>query len=143
MAKRKRYLFVCSNRRPDGTPRGSCAQRGAIEVHALLKARLKAEGLGELEARACTASCLDVCWAGPVISVSPDGYFYGHVTVDDVEDIILGLKEGKPVSRLVLGPADFLEPREVKTLSEEELARLASSDEPAASTPELHLPRRG
>ena len=49
MAKRKRYLFVCVNRRPDGTPKGSCAARGAVELHARLKERLKERGLAATE----------------------------------------------------------------------------------------------
>ena len=77
MAQRKRYLFVCVNRRPDGTPKGSCAARGAVELHAKLKHMLKSEGMAETEVRACTSSCLDTCWAGPSIAVEPDHYFYG------------------------------------------------------------------
>lgn len=116
MAQRKRYLFVCVNRRPDGAPKGSCAARGAEAVHAKLKERLKERGLAELEARACTASCLDTCWVGPTIAVSPDDYFYGRVTVDDVDEIVDALASGTRVERLVLAPEDFVEPRELKKL---------------------------
>ena len=107
MAQRKHYLFVCVNRRPDGTPKGSCAQRGAVEVHATLKAELSKRGLAAAEARACTASCIDVCWAGPVIAVSPDGYCYGRVTLADVPEIVDALAEGRRVDRLVLPPEDY------------------------------------
>lgn len=107
MPQRKRYLFVCANRRPDGAPKGSCASRGAIDVHAAIKQELQASGLAKVEARACTASCLDVCWAGPVIAVEPDGYFYGRVTVADVPEIVAALRDGKRVERLVLPPEDF------------------------------------
>jgi len=105
--QRNRYLFVCVNRRPDGTPKGSCAERGAVELHAALKAELQARGLAKTEVRACTASCLDVCWAGPVIAVEPDNYFYGHVTREDVPEIIEAFASGKRVERLVLSPKDF------------------------------------
>ena len=105
--QRKHYLFVCVNRRPDGTPKGSCAARGAVEIHAALKEQLKETGLARLEARACTASCLDVCWAGPTIAVEPDGYFYGHVTLADVPEIVASLRTGERIERLVLPPEDF------------------------------------
>jgi (2Fe-2S) ferredoxin len=105
--QRKRYLFVCVNRRPDGVPKGSCAARGSVEIHDALKAALKETGLAKLEARACTASCLDVCWAGPVIAVEPDGYFYGRVTLADVPEIVAALREDRRVERLVLPAADF------------------------------------
>lgn len=113
MAQRKRYLFVCVNRRPDGTPKGSCAARGSVELHDKLKGMLKQRGLAELQARACTSSCLDTCWAGPVIAVEPDGYFYGRVTEADLEDIVTGFERDERVERLVLEPRDFIEPKDL------------------------------
>ena len=114
MAQRKRYLFVCVNRRPDGTPKGSCAARGAEEVHAQLKAMLKQRGLAETEVRACTSSCLDTCWVGPTIAVEPDNFFYGRVTPADLPEIVDALQNGTRVERLVLQPSDFVEPKELK-----------------------------
>jgi (2Fe-2S) ferredoxin len=114
MAKRKRLLFVCVNRRPDGAPKGSCAARGADEIHAALKSRLKERGLAELEVRACTSSCLDTCWAGPAIAVEPDHYYYGRVKLTDVEEIVDALAKNERVERLVLSPDDFVEPRELR-----------------------------
>lgn len=107
MAQRKRYLFVCVNRRPDGTPKGSCAARGAVEVHAALKAEIASRGLAKTEVRPCSSSCLDVCWVGPAIAVEPDGYFYGRVTLEDVPAIVDALASGTRVERLVLPPNDF------------------------------------
>lgn len=114
MALRKRLLFVCVNRRPDGEPRGSCAARGAVAIHAKLKATLKQRGLAATEVRACTSSCLDTCWVGPSIAVEPDHYYYGRVSVDDVEEIVDALEAGRRVERLVLSPEDFVEPRELR-----------------------------
>jgi (2Fe-2S) ferredoxin len=104
---RQRYLFVCVNRRPDGTPKGSCATRGAVEIYAALKEQLKEAGLARLGARACSSSCLDVCWAGPAVAVEPDGFFYGRVMLDDVPEIVASLREGRRIERLVLPPGDF------------------------------------
>ncbi|MEZ4225671.1 MAG: (2Fe-2S) ferredoxin domain-containing protein [Polyangiaceae bacterium] len=111
MAKRQRYLFVCVNRRPDGAPKGSCAARGSVELHARLKEMLKERGLAEVHARACTASCLDVCWVGPVIAVEPDHVFYGNVKESDLEEIVEGIARGQIVERLVLCDEDFTEPK--------------------------------
>lgn len=118
MAKRKHYLFVCGNRRPDGTAKGSCAARGALEVHEALKARLKERGLAQVEARPLTCSCLDACWVGPVIAVEPDDYFYGRVSLEDVDELVEAIATGTRVERLVLQEKDFLEPRELRKLSE-------------------------
>src|SRR3954466_6508334 len=116
MPQRKRYLFVCVNRRPDGAPKGSWAARGSVELYEKLKSMLKERGLAGLEARACTASCLDACWVGPVIAVEPDGFFYGRVAESDLEEIVNGLEAGKRVERLVLEPNDYVEPKELKKL---------------------------
>src|SRR5688572_22471617 len=113
MAHRKRYLFVCVNRRPDGTPKGSCAARGAEGIHARLKSLLKERRLADTEVRACTSSCLDVCWAGPTIAVEPDHFVYGRVKEGDVEAIVDALALGSRVERLVLQPDDFVMPREL------------------------------
>jgi (2Fe-2S) ferredoxin len=113
MAQRKRYLFVCVNRRPDGTPKGSCAARGAEGIHAKLKDLLKERGLAGTEVRACSSSCLDTCWAGPTIAVEPDDFFYGRVKESDLGAIVDGLVSGERVERLVLQPADFEMPREI------------------------------
>ena len=107
MPQRKRYLFVCINRRAEGVPKGSCAARGSVEIHAELKAALARRGLVKTDLRACTSSCLDVCWAGPTIAVEPDGYFYGRVTLADIPEIVDALAEGRSVERLVLPPHDF------------------------------------
>ncbi|HTQ03146.1 MAG TPA: (2Fe-2S) ferredoxin domain-containing protein [Polyangiaceae bacterium] len=119
MPQRRRYLFVCVNRRPDGTPKGSCAARGAEAIHARLKDLLKTRGLAGTEVRACTSSCLDTCWAGPTIAVEPDHFFYGRVEESDLEEIVDGLARGERVERLVLAPNDFEMPREIR---ERELA---------------------
>lgn len=114
MAKRKSYLFVCVNQRPDGTPKGSCAARGSVELYAELKEKLKERGLAALAARPCSCSCLDACWVGPVIAVSPGDYFYGRVRPSDLDEIVDSIERGTRVERLVLTSSDFIEPRELR-----------------------------
>ncbi|MFO0592735.1 MAG: (2Fe-2S) ferredoxin domain-containing protein [Polyangiaceae bacterium] len=107
MAQRHRYLFVCTNRRPDGAPKGSCAAHGGAEIHAALKGALAERNLHKVDVRACSSGCLDLCWVGPAIAVEPDHYFYGRVTLADVPEIVDALAEGRRVERLVLPVADF------------------------------------
>jgi (2Fe-2S) ferredoxin len=111
VAKRQRYLFVCINRRPEGNPKGSCAQSGAEAVHTALKEELGKRGMLKLGVRPCTASCLDVCHLGPTIAVEPDNYFYGRVTVADVPEIVEALSKGERVERLVVRDDQFDETR--------------------------------
>ena len=107
MAQRERYLFVCTNRRAEGDPKGSCADRDAEAVRAALKEAISARGLAKLQARVCATSCLDQCSSGVTILVEPDHYFYGRVTVADVPEITAALREGRRVERLVLAAADL------------------------------------
>ena len=100
--QRKRYLFVCINRRPDDNPKGCCASKDSEEVHRALKEEIAARGLAKLEARVCTSSCLDQCETGVTVLVEPDHFFYGRVNVADVPEIVDGLISGQPVKRLMV-----------------------------------------
>lgn len=102
MPQRDRYLFVCTNRRAADNPRGSCAAKGSEGVQLALKEELAARGLNQLRARVCQSSCLDQCAHGVTILVEPDHYFYGHVTLADVPEIVARLGEGSRLERLVL-----------------------------------------
>src|SRR5882724_9082910 len=107
MALRRRYLFVCTNRRADDDPKGCCAARGSEEIRAALKEQLKARGLARVGARACKSSCLDQCSSGVCILVEPDHFFYGRVTLADVPEIVKGIARGERVERLVLTSEDL------------------------------------
>ena len=100
--KRKRYFFVCNNRRAEDNPKGSCAAKDSEEVYQALKAEVAARGLAKVQARVCTSSCLDQCDSGVTILVEPDHFFYGRVTATDVPEIVDGLVKGQPVTRLII-----------------------------------------
>jgi (2Fe-2S) ferredoxin len=116
--QRKRYLFVCINRRADDNPKGSCATKQSEEVYRALKEEVAARGLAKLEARVCTSSCLDQCDTGVTVLVEPDHFFYGRVTAADAPEIVDGLVSGQPVKRLVI-PADQITPSSVPTTMRE------------------------
>ena len=107
MPQRQRYLFVCTNRRPDEDAKGSCAAKGSEAVRQALKEQLAARGLAKLQARACTSSCLDQCSSGVCILVEPDHFFYGRVTLADVPAIVEAVANGQRVERLVLTSEDL------------------------------------
>lgn len=107
MAQRKRYLFVCINRRPDDNPKGCCVAKGSEEIYKALKVELAARGLNQNEARVCTSSCLDQCATGVTVLVEPDHFFYGRVTLADVPEIVDGIVSEQRVERLVLTAEDL------------------------------------
>jgi (2Fe-2S) ferredoxin len=105
MPFRNRYLFVCTNRRPDGHPKGSCAAKGSEEIVVRLKEALARRGVAKDIVRACSSSCIDLCEIGITILQEPEHVAYGHVTLDDVEAIAEAAARGEVVARLVVhGP---------------------------------------
>ncbi|MEY2519229.1 MAG: hypothetical protein QOF24_988 [Verrucomicrobiota bacterium] len=107
MPQRQQYFFVCTNRRADDHEKGSCAVRGSEELRAALKDQVAARGLAKVEARICASSCLDQCSSGICILVEPGHFFYGHVTVTDLPEIVDAIAYGGRVDRLVLGPDEL------------------------------------
>jgi (2Fe-2S) ferredoxin len=101
MPHRERYLFVCTNRREEGHPKGSCAARGSEELVKLFKAELLRRGL-EKRLRACSSSCLDLCEIGASVVQEPEHVAYGNVTADDVPAIVEAAAKGQTLDRLVV-----------------------------------------
>ena len=100
----RHHLFFCTNQRPDGADRPSCAQCDASHLRGYVKKRLKELGLaGPGGIRANTAGCLDRCDEGPVLVVYPEGVWYTFVDEADLDEIIEShLVGGRPVERLRL-----------------------------------------
>ena len=96
----ERHVFICTNRRDPGNPKGCCAEKGADAIRETFKKELAARGLkGRMRANA--AGCLDQCARGPTVVVYPEQVWYGGVKVDDVREIIEEhLVRGVPVERL-------------------------------------------
>jgi (2Fe-2S) ferredoxin len=98
----QRHVFVCVNERPPGNPKGCCKAKGAEEVRDELKKRLAAIGL-KGSVRANNAGCLDQCETGVTVVVYPEQVWYGHVTVEDVPELIeRHILRGEYVERLML-----------------------------------------
>jgi (2Fe-2S) ferredoxin len=105
-----RHVFVCTNRRPDGAPKGCCASKGGEELRLALKKASDAAGVKGV--RINSAGCLDACERGMSIVVYPEGVWYGGVKPDDVPELVQShLLEGNPVERLRMAP---FEPRPKK-----------------------------
>ena len=104
MATFKRHLFICVNERTADDPRGACSDCGGKEVAKAFRKGLYARGQKRI-VRANKSGCLDQCVHGVVCVVYPEGVWYGHVTVEDVDEIIdQHILGGQPVKRLVLPP---------------------------------------
>jgi (2Fe-2S) ferredoxin len=99
------HVFVCVNRRPDGHPKGSCAERGSERLRDYMK--MRAKQLGVARARVNSAQCLDRCELGPCVVVYPEGVWYRVDNETDVDEVLrTHLLEGGRVTRLMLPARD-------------------------------------
>lgn len=97
------HIFACTNTRPEGHPRGSCARRGAERLRNYMKVRAKELGLSDVRVNA--AGCLDRCELGPVVVIYPEGVWYAIRTFEDVDAILEAhVVGGGRVERLMLSP---------------------------------------
>jgi (2Fe-2S) ferredoxin len=98
----QRHVFVCTNERAADHPKGCCKRKNGVEVRDRLKSELTARGLSKT-IRANNAGCLDFCEHGVTVVVYPEQVWYGHVTVDDITEIIeKHLIGGQVVERLLI-----------------------------------------
>ncbi len=98
----KHHVFVCCNKRRDGSP--CCEDFAASKARAYLKKRCKDLGIhGPHLTRINSAGCLDRCAKGPVLVIYPEAVWYTYVDEEDLEEIITcHLVQGTIVERLHL-----------------------------------------
>ena len=108
------HVFMCTNVRPEGHPRGCCMERSAAGggVDKLRGyAREKARQLGIESIRWNAGGCLDRCEFGPNMVIYPEGVWYRYESTEDIDEILeTHIKNGGRVSRLMLQP-DQLPPK--------------------------------
>ncbi|MGF1641679.1 MAG: ferredoxin [Rhodospirillales bacterium] len=98
------HVFCCTNVRPAGHPKGSCARRGSERLRNYMKVRAKELGLEKVRINA--AGCLDRCEHGPTMVVYPEGVWYRYETFEDIDEILLAhVGGGRRVDRLLLPPS--------------------------------------
>lgn len=100
MPRPEKHVFVCTQNRPQGHPRGSCASSGCAEVMNVFMDEIQTRNLFD-KIGLTNTGCMGPCTMGPSVLVYPEGVMYGRVTKDDVKTIIdEHLLGGQPVARL-------------------------------------------
>ncbi len=64
-----------------------CTSSGSGEIIKRFEEQIEKYGLGK-EIKIVRTGCFGLCAAGPVVIVYPEGTFYSHVRVDDVDEIV-------------------------------------------------------
>lgn len=106
MPKPQRHVFVCSQSRPAGHPRGSCAEKGcAAVVDEFMKQWMQRQCFAQV--MVTPSGCIGPCSKGPNVLVYPEGVMYNNVSAADVAEIFdKHLLGGEVVERLQ-APADI------------------------------------
>jgi (2Fe-2S) ferredoxin len=101
MKKPDRVILVCCSFRQGKDPQGKCFKKGSAGLLGMLEEGLSDRGIENV--LISSTGCMNVCDAGPVMAIYPEGYWYGNVTEDSLETILDALAENKPAPEHLLG----------------------------------------
>ncbi len=103
------HVLVCG-----GT---GCHSNRSAEIIKQFNKQIQAYGLDK-DVQVVQTGCFGLCAAGPVVIIYPEGAFYSHVKIEDVEELVSEhLLKGRIVDRLLHKDKDD-EPNKLKALSE-------------------------
>ncbi|MFA6262473.1 MAG: (2Fe-2S) ferredoxin domain-containing protein [Bacteroidia bacterium] len=81
----EKHIFICANQKAEG--KSCCGEARGLQLIERFREVLNEKGL-KGKVRANRAGCLDACKLGPTVVIYPDGTYYGHVQLEDVEKIV-------------------------------------------------------
>ena len=100
MPRPQKHVFVCTQARPPGHPRGSCSASGCAEIMNEFMNEIQSRNLFE-KIGLTNTGCLRPCNFGPSVLIYPEGVMYGNVKKEDVKAIIdQHLLDGAPLAAL-------------------------------------------
>jgi (2Fe-2S) ferredoxin len=98
----RHHVFVCTNQRLPGNPKGSCGQKGSVLLLQALKGEVEARGLRGI-VKVSSSGCLGPCAQGCTAVVYPEGAWYGGLTPEDAPALVeRHLMGGEPLPERVL-----------------------------------------
>ena len=93
-----------------------CSSSGSMKLYERFEELLASNGLDK-EVKLVRTGCFGLCAAGPVVIIYPEGAFYSHVKLEDIDEIVSEhLIKGRVVTRLLY--KDEQKTQEIKPLDE-------------------------
>ena len=106
MPRPDKHVFVCTQSRPQGHPRGSCAQFNSSAVmEAFLVAFQEHDLWGKHKVSA--SGCVGPCSHGPSVLIYPESTMYSKVSPEDVSEIVVKHLIGGEVVERLKAPDDI------------------------------------
>jgi (2Fe-2S) ferredoxin len=100
MDKPEYHIFVCAGFRAGGDTKGACNKKGSMDLLPYLENEILDRGLN---AQITSTGCMKACDYGPVMTIYPQGFWYGKVEGEAVVDEILdALEDGEVVDKWII-----------------------------------------
>lgn len=99
MKKPKRHIFICNSFRVSGEPQGVCNKKGAPGLLQYVEEGILERGI---DAMVSSTGCLKVCDRGPAMVIYPEGWWYGDLSEERVDEILDAVENGKPITEYLL-----------------------------------------
>jgi (2Fe-2S) ferredoxin len=81
----EKHIFICANQKAEG--KACCGEKNGLELIEKFREVLNEKGL-KGKVRAQKSGCLDACNFGPALVIYPEGTYYGHIKLEEVERIV-------------------------------------------------------
>jgi (2Fe-2S) ferredoxin len=85
IAKPQYHIMVCNSFRLTGAAQGACQRKDAASLMQCLEEGISDRGI---DAQVSSTGCVKICDKGPVMIVYPQGWWYGKVDEDGIEEIL-------------------------------------------------------
>jgi (2Fe-2S) ferredoxin len=99
MKKPKHHIFVCNSFRLSGEPQGVCNKKGAANFMQYIEEGILERGM---DAMVSSTGCLKVCDRGPAMIVYPEGWWYGDLTEDKIDEILDAMIDESSVDKYLI-----------------------------------------
>ena len=94
------HFFICNSYRVSGESQGVCNKKGAPNLLQYLSEEILDRGM---DGMVSSTGCLNVCTAGPVMVLYPQGKWYGEIDEEKIDDILDALEDGKDTAEFEIG----------------------------------------